>query len=271
MNVKDLIKRSKIENPLRTEFQNVEISVILFETEATGNIGSIARSMRNFALKELILINPKCEITYETYGFAMHGKEILEKAKIISIDKENYKKNLEDFFQNYHLVVATSGRFANYKNLTRIPIFIDEFEFPAIPENEVFKMAILFGRESVGLTVEEIQFADLLLTIPANPDYPILNLSHAAAVIFFTLYKKLHFIERGQTIPATQFQRNILQQKIEAATRLITDDQAIQELYALSLKNAIGRSFLSRTEIKHLIRMFDKISLHISKNKEKKA
>ncbi len=269
MKTKEFVKGSENENPLRSDFQNIEISVVLFETEATGNIGSIARAMKNFALKTLILINPKCSITTETFGFAMHGKEILEQAKIISISKENYIKNLEEFFKEYHLVVATSGKLVNYKNITRVPIFVDEFEFPAIEENEMFKMAILFGRESVGLTVDEIQFADLLMTIPANPEYPIMNLSHAAAVIFFTLYKKMHFIERGQIIPATMIQRKILQEKIELVSKSIAEEKVIQELYQNSLKNAVGRSFCSRNEMNHLIRLFDKIHKKLNKIDEK--
>jgi tRNA/rRNA methyltransferase len=271
MKTKEFVKgiHCENENPLRPEFHNIEISVVLFETEATGNIGSIARSMKNFALKNLIIINPKCPITTETYGFAMHGKEILERAKILTISKVDYIKNLQDLFKEYHLVVATSGKLANYKNIARVPIFVDEFEFPSLEENEIFKMAIIFGRESVGLTVEEIQFADLLMTIPANPDYPIMNLSHAAAVIFFTLYKKMHFIERGQIIPATVIQRKILQDKIESVAKSIEDEEIIQELYQNSLKNAIGRSFCSRNEINHLIRFFDKVYQRINKLDEK--
>ncbi len=48
--------------------------------------------------------------------------------------------------------------------------------------------AIIFGRESVGLTRDEIMKADMLLHIPANPDYPVLNLSHAVGIVLYEIY-----------------------------------------------------------------------------------
>jgi len=224
--------------------------------------------MKNFSLENLVLINPKCSITTETFGFAMHGKEIVENAKILTIEKENYGEMLRDFLKNFNLVIATSGRTVSYRNIARVPIYVDEFEFPSIDEGEKYKIAVMFGRESVGFMNEEIQLSDILLAIPANQEYPVMNISHAAAVVFFTLYKKMHSISRGKFIPATHEQRVMLMQKAESVVNSLTDEEAIREMYMTSLKNAVGRSFGTRNEINHLTRLFDKIFHRMRKLKE---
>ena len=80
------------------EYKNLSFTIILIQPENAGNIGSIARVMENFNFKKLIIFNPiemvNKILSYETQGFAMHGKEILFNAKIIEL------KNLMAKIQN---------------------------------------------------------------------------------------------------------------------------------------------------------------------------
>jgi len=60
------------------------ISIILIEPQFEGNIGAIARSMKNFGFSELILVNPKCTIGEETRCRAKHANDIIDEVKIFT-------------------------------------------------------------------------------------------------------------------------------------------------------------------------------------------
>ena len=76
------------------KLDGLDLSIVLINVESSGNVGSIARVMKNFGVHKLILFNPK-EDPKSNYaqGFAMHAKEILENAEIIY---ENNKKNSDN-------------------------------------------------------------------------------------------------------------------------------------------------------------------------------
>ena len=59
-----------------------EYSVILVWPKFAGNIGSIARSMANFGIKDMILVNP-CELGDDAFRFAKHARYIIENARIV--------------------------------------------------------------------------------------------------------------------------------------------------------------------------------------------
>ncbi len=145
------------------------VAVVLVEPESPGNIGSVARVMKNFGFKELVLVNP-CKITEEAFKMARHGEDILKNAKIFH--------KLERAIEPYQVKIATTGKTRNF--VTIRPEEIPKYE----------SMCIVFGRESSGLTNEEISMCDLVVQIPANPDYPVLNISHAVAIILYTLFEK---------------------------------------------------------------------------------
>ena len=157
----------------------VEYSVIVVEPKTGGNIGSIARSMSNFGLRELILVNPR-NIGDEAYTRAMHAQDILDDAIIVD--------TFEEALSHVDLSVATSARVTEgEKKAIRVPMTVEEFsdrfrEYPG-------KIGIVLGREDYGLYNHELMKCDLFMTIPADPDYPVLNLSHAATVIFYELYR----------------------------------------------------------------------------------
>ena len=155
------------------------IYIVFVECETPGNIGFLARTMANFGLKNLILINPP-KLTDEAYYQATHGKYIVENAKIF--------KTLDEFYQSQRIdfKVASTGMVGGSYNLSRIPL---KPEALAQSINVSNKIAILFGREGNGLTNKEIEDCDICVSIPTDPTYPIMNISHAAAIILYELFK----------------------------------------------------------------------------------
>ncbi len=152
--------------------------VVLVEPQNDGNVGAVARAMRNFGLDDLVLVRP-CEVGEEATKRAMHGIDVLKKARTV--------RSAERAFDGIDLVAATSGvDTTNEKNFSRISM--TPREFAAKVKRSKHKFALVFGREDFGLDKALLRKCDYLVTIPANPDYSILNISHAAAIVFYELW-----------------------------------------------------------------------------------
>lgn len=155
-----------------------DVRVILVAPKFEGNVGAVARSMANFDVSELYLVHP-CKIGDDAYRRAKHGANILDNAKIV----DSIKESVEGCF----LVVGTSGiTTKNDKKYVRIPMSVHEFANKISDYRE--KIAILFGREDLGLLKSELTECDVLVHIPSSETYPILNLSHAVAVVLYELF-----------------------------------------------------------------------------------
>lgn len=156
------------------------IYVVFVEPESPGNIGFMARTMKNFGLTKLVLINP-CSIENETWFQAMHAQDIIRERKTYSSLGEFQESKGIDF------MVGTTGVAGGSHNVPRIAVRPEN-----LGESVNFNgnIAILFGREGNGLSNEEIELCDVVVSIPTHEMYPIMNVTHAAAVIFYELFKK---------------------------------------------------------------------------------
>ncbi len=156
------------------------ISVVLVRPETPANIGFISRAMANFDLQNLILINPLCShLGEDSLKVSKHSKQILKSALV---KDESYLDKLKNDFD---LVVGTTSVLGSDYNIPRTPFSIKEFSEKYDASQNI---AIVFGNEGTGLSNNEIKKCDFLITIPSSRKYPALNISHAAAVIFYELY-----------------------------------------------------------------------------------
>lgn len=166
---------------LRTMQGAVDIKFvpILVEPLYQGNIGSIARLARNFGMERMIMIDPP-DIDDEAIAFSMHGKMLLVTAEVYL--------SLEEAGESVDHLIGTSGvSDSAEKCYQRNPNSPDEFiRWCRRSSGEI---GLVFGREDRGLTKEELQLCDQLVTIPASQEYPILNLSHAASILFYEVWK----------------------------------------------------------------------------------
>lgn len=180
------------------------IKLVLVGIQNPGNLGAIARVMKNFGVKDLILIDPQCDPKADEAIFrAKHAKQIIKRAKVRDFD----------VLKKFDLVIGTTSKLGSDYNIPRVPVLAEEF---AHKINRKAKTAILIGRESHGLTNEELKLCDFIVSIPTSKKYPAMNISHAVAIILYELFKETKKSKLGDTItPMSGKDKEIILKKID--------------------------------------------------------
>ena len=153
------------------------ISILLLEPQSPANIGSVARAMKNMGLTSLYLIKPRTEINAESFQLACGADDILLAAR--------RTETLEETLQSFTLCVGTTSRFVDTfpRVLTPHQLATQIAEY-----SSECQIALLFGPERTGLTNVQVQYCQWLVTIPSNPAFESMNLSHAVAILAYELY-----------------------------------------------------------------------------------
>jgi len=222
------------------------ITVILLEPENSGNVGAIARVMKNFELAKLMLVNPKCDCkSSEAIARAMHGKDVLLKARVV-------KK-----VGKYDYLVGTTSKFGSDYNIPRSPISVSDL---ASKISKKDKVGLLIGREGNGLTNAEIDMCDFIVTIPASKKYPVLNISHACGIIFYELFKDVEENSTSHFRPASKKDREVLLDYFNSVLDTVefaTPDK--KNTQRVVFKRVIGKALLTKREAFALIGLFKKL------------
>lgn len=154
-------------------------AVVLVDPSEPGNIGTVARAMKNFGFDDLRLVDaPPLDPDGEAYGFAGQAREdVLPSAKRTSLDR---------VVETRYTVGFTARPGSDARRPVRFPATT-----PAALADELVDLdapvALVFGRESSGLTNEELAELDRVCTVPAAPTYPSLNLGQAVTVTLYEL------------------------------------------------------------------------------------
>ena len=152
------------------------VRIVLVHTTHPGNIGAVARAMKNMCLSELWLVAPRFFPHAEATARASGADELLAGARVCA--------TLDEAVADCHLVVGTSARDRHVDWIHCAPR-----ECTALLLREAARgpVALLFGRESSGLTNEELDRCDRLVQVPANPEYSSLNVAMAVQVLAYEL------------------------------------------------------------------------------------
>ncbi|MFH0875455.1 MAG: RNA methyltransferase [archaeon] len=186
------------------------VSVVLVEPENPGNIGAVARVMKNFDFDELILIAPKADhLCDEAICRAKHAGDVLKKA--IVMPYSYFEKGINSLFSDFKIVAATTSVLGSDYNIPRLPISPE-----ALAKNITAKTAIVFGREGSGLNNDEISRCSFIVTIPSSKKYPALNLSHSVSIILYEIYKLNGKNKIGSNINyISQKEKEVILEKVE--------------------------------------------------------
>jgi len=227
--------------------------VVVVEPETPGNVGTIARAMKNFGLDDLKLVNPpELAEDGEAYGFAGHAREdVLPNADEVTF---------EEVVASYHTVGTTAITGEDDQSHERFP-FKTPVELRESLETVDAPTAIVFGREGRGLNNEELSQLDEVCSIPADDDYPVLNLGQAATVLLYEL--------RDLTVGETQLPDTEVTRAPEADVErfhgffeefLASTGQRehVREKNALLMRRLLGRAHPTEREIHSLLGTFRK-------------
>tara|TARA_B100000902_G_C27253579_1_gene886602 strand:+ start:830 stop:1555 length:726 start_codon:yes stop_codon:yes gene_type:complete len=169
------------------------IQIVLVETSHPGNIGSVARAMKNMGLAKLALINPKKFPHQDATALAGNATDLLNNAQVFD--------SIQTAVKGSKVIYATSAR----DRTIEWPILSAKEAAEEIQDlaNNNIEVSIIFGREDRGLTNEELQLANKHLIIPAHPDYPVLNIAMSTQVICYEIYQAAqnHSVESWQDFP----------------------------------------------------------------------
>jgi len=152
------------------------IRIVLVEPSHPGNIGGVARAMKNMGILHLVLVAPKRYPSDEAQARASGASDVLASAIVVD--------SLEEALQGCTYVCGTTTRDRSIDWPTLDP---RQFAERAITQYGSSRIAVIFGRESGGLTNAELDRCHVRVAIPANLDYPSLNLVSAAQVICYEL------------------------------------------------------------------------------------
>ena len=155
------------------------INIVLVDTIHPGNIGSVARAMKTMGLKRLSLVNPRVFPSGDANALAGNATDVLDNAKIFTSIKDAIKQST--------FVYATSSR----DRSIQWPLMDAENAAKEICSevNSNKEISIIFGKEDRCLTSDELELANKLIEIPANPEYPVLNLAMSAQIISYEILK----------------------------------------------------------------------------------
>ncbi len=150
------------------------VRIVLVETSHTGNMGSVARAMKTMGLTNLWLVNPLVKPDSQAIALAAGASDVIGDAKIVD--------TLDEALAGCSLVVGTSAR---SRTLPWPMLDPRECGLKSISEAKHAPVAIVFGRERVGLTNEELQKCHYHVAIQANPEYSSLNLAMAVQILAY--------------------------------------------------------------------------------------
>jgi tRNA/rRNA methyltransferase len=225
---------------------SLEIRIVLVEPMYQGNIGSVARAMKNFGYTDLVLVNP-CKLEGPARAMASHARDVLEGARVT--------RNLNEAVEGANLLVGTTG-IASMKTgeHIRLPLYtVREFKERLKEYSGI--VAILFGREDNGFNNDELRSFDMLITVPSSEIYPVMNLSHAVAVVLY----ELSDLEGGNSPLAEGFDLNLLYGHFEELLEKINYPIHKKDKTFLMLRRIFGRAGLTPREVQTLRGIIRKI------------
>ncbi len=155
------------------------ISITLVGITHAGNIGAVARVMKNMALRSLTLVSStECGPDSEAFPMASGAYEIVENSRRFD--------DLGIALQETIMSVGTSGRLGGKRTNAGTP----EEIIPLLMERSLTgPVACVFGRESRGLKNEELKLCTHHMIIPTDGRFASMNVAHAAAVTTYEIFK----------------------------------------------------------------------------------
>ena len=154
----------------------MSIRIVLVGTTHPGNIGAVARAMKNMGVSDLALVSPRHFPHKDATARASGAVDVLANTRVF----ETLGEAVAD-------CVYTVGASARSRAINWPTLEPRQCAAKLLEESQAGPVAAVFGPEKYGLTNEHLDLCDALLTIPTNPDFSSLNLGMAVQVLTYEL------------------------------------------------------------------------------------
>jgi tRNA/rRNA methyltransferase len=215
----------------------MDIEVVLVNPLYQGNVGAVARVMKNFGYSKLALIQP-CILGPFAKAMASHAQDVLDSARLTT---------LEDVLSSSHLVIGTTGIVGSRANL-RTPYPLARLGVKLSGMHGI--ASILFGAEDQGLPNAVLQECDMIVNVETNPEYPVMNISHAAAIVLHSIASTASASPKREVVLHADLDR--LMQHVSVVLELIDFPTHKRQRVNMTLKRIFSRSELSAAEVRTL-------------------
>jgi len=231
------------------------LHVVMIGTQHPGNLGAVCRSLLNHGFDSLRLVLPVCHPDdIEARNRAKHAGKILDSCQIYD--------SFEDAVEDCSLVVGTSGK-REIGDKTQKRHFIYPWEFSERIYDVNQSIALVFGEEGKGLSIDDLLRCDYLVTLPTWEGYPITNLSHAVHTLTYELHRYRVLKRQGheKALPdivpmhrgISPEQRNVLRKSVEDIAKFLPGGDERRISFTHSLTRALQRSGLEPDQTNRLI------------------
>jgi len=217
------------------------IHVVMVEPQNPGNIGSAVRAMKTMGISKLRLVNP-----VEYRDVVEQRKLGYRSQEIVAASKEY--ATLADALADISLVLLTTTRDGKWKKDFILPQEAAEMSIQRAAKE---KVAIVFGREDSGVTIEESQLANYCVTVPTAVSYPSLNLAQAVLVVLYEVYKMAEGNKKELPYPKTAEKRHFarLIENVWDLMKSLEFREPKKGLFHRSIKRTINRTRWTTADI----------------------
>lgn len=240
-----------------------QIQIVLVETSHSGNIGSAARAIKTMGLSQLRLVAPQQPIDEQAIALAAGASDILAQSQSFS--------SFDQAIADCQLVIGTSARLRQLQNSLIEPRECGEL---VVQRATTGKVAVVFGRERIGLTNEELLKCHYHLNVPTNPEYGSLNLAMAVQLVAYEirmayLAKEAYLQNSHQNEPLVEYpSAENLEYFFQHTERLYRELGFIRnEAVMLKLRRLYQRTQLEQAELNLLRGMLTAVEKRLSSKK----
>lgn len=230
------------------------VRVVMVRPRGSGNIGSVARAMKNFRARDLAIVGKARTKSFWARAMAVHGRDILADARCYG--------SIREAIADCTLVVGTTCRSGLYRSHSQTP---RELALTIVAAAQKAKVALLFGPEDHGLSNKDLEHCQLLATIPASEDYPSLNVAQAVGIFLYELYvAALAPVERALDRAEAERIERLFDIMRAALLKIGFLDSENPQHMLLALRRILGRAGLEDKDVRILTGLFRQIEWYSS-------
>src|SRR3972149_945355 len=232
------------------------LRIVLVRPRGSGNIGSIARPLKNFGATELAIARTARAGSFWARAMAVHGRDVLSEARCYG--------TIREAITDCTLVVGTTCRGGLYRKHSQTP---HEVAPTIAAAARTGKGALIFGPWDHGLSNQDLEPCQLLITIPAHADYQSLNVAQATVICLYEIFLAsldAVAVEKIQRAPAEDIERlyDIMRGALLKIGFLDSENPAHM---LLAFRRILGRAGLEDTDVRIFTGLFRQIEWYADK------